>query len=123
MSNGPTHEMASCLGVFLASAIDEYQETGAVSIKPFAAASLAKATARLPDIIEPATNPHHRQFFHSLVFAGGLGYGLYKLYQWETEDELQALLRFAGLAIGSSYLIHLLCDAGTPKGLPVVGKL
>lgn len=30
----------------------------------------------LPDILEPATSPNHRQFFHSLVFAGILAYGV-----------------------------------------------
>ena len=41
--------------------------------------------ATLPDVVEPATSPHHRQFFHSLLFAGILGYGLYKLYGWDPE--------------------------------------
>ena len=123
MSNGATHIATSGLGVFACSATQEYLENGEVSWKPFALAGLAAKTAKLPDMIEPALHPNHRQFFHSLGFAGLLGYGMYELYKWETEDELEKLLRLAGLAIGGSYLIHLLCDARTPKGLPIIGKL
>ncbi|MCG8378605.1 MAG: metal-dependent hydrolase [Proteobacteria bacterium] len=120
MSNGPTHIAASSLGVLGFVAIQEYLESGEVTSKPLAAGTLAALTAKLPDIIEPATNPNHRQFYHSLTFAAGLSYGMLKLYEWETEDDLEKLLRFASLAIGGSYLMHLLCDASTPKGLPII---
>jgi hypothetical protein len=30
----------------------------------------------VPDLIEPAIHPHHRQFFHSWLFAGALAYGV-----------------------------------------------
>lgn len=124
MSNGPTHIAASALGIFAVAASHEYSETGNLTLAPFAAGGLAAATARLPDILEPAFhNPNHRQFFHSLGFAGLVGYGIFRLYEWETEDELEKILRIAGMAIGGSYLIHLLCDSTTPKGLPVIGKL
>ena len=33
--------------------------------------------ASLPDLIEPATNPNHRKFFHSLTTAGLVCYGMY----------------------------------------------
>ncbi len=120
MSNGATHKVASGAGIFITAALQEYLDTGKISSKSFVAGGLAAATGRLPDIIEPATSPNHRQFFHSLTFAVGLGFGMYKLYEWETEEDWQELLRFSGLVIGGSYLIHLLCDAGTPRGLPIV---
>ncbi len=120
MSNGATHIAASGLGVFACAATQEYLENGEVSWQPIALGALAAKTAKLPDIIEPAFHPNHRQFFHSLGFAGLIGYGMYELYKWETEDDLEKVLRLASLAIGGSYLIHLLCDATTPKGLPVI---
>lgn len=123
MSNGATHIAASGLVVFAIAASHEYSKTGNLTLTPFAAGGLAAATARLPDIIEPAFHPNHRQFFHSLGFAGLVGYGIFRLYEWETEDELEIILRIAGMAIGGSYLIHLLCDSTTPKGLPIIGKL
>jgi len=79
--------------------------------------------ATLPDMLEPATNPHHRQFFHGLVFAGALGYGLYKLYQWGPESPEGRFLRAFGLIAGGSYLIHLAFDATTKRSLPLVGRL
>ncbi|MBL1141596.1 MAG: metal-dependent hydrolase [Proteobacteria bacterium] len=123
MSNGATHIAASGLGVLAFTVTQEYLENGEVSWKPLALAGLAAKTAKLPDILEPALHPNHRQFFHSLGFAGLVGYGMYELYKWETEDDLEKVLRLAGLAIGGSYLIHLFCDSTTPKGLPVLGNL
>lgn len=120
MSNGPTHIAASGLGVFAFVAIQEYLEKGEITGKSLAAGGLAAATTRLPDIFEPAYYPNHRQFFHSLGFAGLLGYGMYRLYKWETDDDIGRILRLAGLFVGGSYLIHLLCDSGTPKGLPII---
>ncbi len=75
--------------------------------------------ALLPDILEPATNPNHRKFFHSIAMFLGLSY-----------DQLQQMRQDAGsneefwrwllnkLELG--YLIHLLQDSGTPKGLPLI---
>jgi len=81
---------------------------------------LAGACGTLPDILEPALNPNHRRFFHSLGFAGLLGYGAYKLYKWQPEDENYQLLKQIGLVIGAAYLINLAMDATTPKSLPII---
>jgi len=88
--------------------------------KTATASVLAYSLGTLPDLLEPATNPNHRQFFHSLAFLGLVGTGMYKLYQWETEDEMDKLIRFALLVGGGAYVMHLLMDLSTPKGLPVV---
>ena len=79
--------------------------------------------ATLPDWIEPATNPHHRQFFHSLLASVALGYGLYKLYQWEPKTQTQELCRMLGFIAGGAYLIHLAFDATTKRSLPVLGRI
>jgi inner membrane protein len=79
--------------------------------------------ATLPDVIEPATSPNHRQFFHSLLFAAALGYGLYRLYDFEPETLLGETLRTLALIAGSAYLVHLALDATTPRSLPWVGRL
>ena len=124
MSNAKTHQIASGLGVLSIYAAHEYAENGELSIKPFIAGGMGAVTASLPDIIEPAFhNPNHRQFFHSFGFAGLLGYGLYNLYQWQPEDDVDKAMKFIGLAIGASYLIHLICDSGTTKGLPLIGRI
>ncbi len=93
------------------------------SIKPFAGALLAGQLTQLPDLLEPAAHPNHRQFFHSLAFAGLLGMATYKLYQWEPESPMGEAARFVALVGAAAYFIHLLVDAGSPKSLPLVGKL
>lgn len=70
----------------------------------------------LPDILEPATNPNHRDFFHSVVFGGAVLYGAFGKHsqKWHPND------RFAAASIALSYLSHLYLDSGTPKGLPLI---
>ena len=77
----------------------------------------------LPDIVEPATSPHHRQFFHSIAFATLLGYGVYKLYQWDPKTPQEEMLRLVGLIAGGAYLIHLALDATTKRSLPLIGRI
>ncbi len=77
----------------------------------------------LPDLIEPATNPNHRQFFHSFAVAFAIGYGLYKLYRWKPETEIGGFVKGIGLVAGGGYLVHLMLDATTPRSLPVLGHM
>jgi len=77
----------------------------------------------LPDLVEPATNPLHRQFFHSLLFAGAMAYGLYRLYHWEPGSPELKVLRFVGLIAGAAYLVHLALDATTKRSLPLIGTM
>jgi len=81
---------------------------------------LAWLMGTLPNILESATNPNHRQFFHSIVFACGLGYGMFRLYEWQPEEEWHEWARQGLLIAGAATLIHLVMDSTTPKGLPLV---
>jgi len=119
MPNAAKHRLGAAITVGLISAYSEHQK-GQNTAKPIAHAALAAACGTLPDIIEPAVNPNHRQFFHSLGFAGMMGYGLYKLYKWEPEDEFDKFLKGAALVAGGAYLTHLAMDATTPKSLPII---
>lgn len=119
MPNAATHKLGAALAIGGISAYTEQQQ-GKNTPTPLVHASLAACFGTLPDSIEPAYHPNHRQFFHSLAFAGLLGYGLYRLYQWETDDELQKLLKTLGLIAGGAYLIHLAMDATTAKSLPII---
>lgn len=105
--------------------------------------------SRLPDVIEPASWPGHRQHAHSIMAGGGIIYSLYKLLdKWEeyyrsqatyysvkkNEEDLywhQKLLYtvleiisliLTGVFIGlsSGYISHLALDCGTTKGLPLL---
>lgn len=92
---------------------------------PYAAAGCAGGycLGTVPDLIEPASHPHHRQFFHGWLFAGALAYGVYRLYRWEPETTDQKFWRAVGLIAGAAYLVHLAMDATTKGSLPLVGRL
>lgn len=121
MAHSSAHRIGSSIAIGLPSLIAELKQGEKANFgRPLIATTLATLTASLPDVIEPATNPYHRQFFHSVAFASLLGYGLYRLYKWEAQEEWQRAIRFGGLVIGGSYLFHLALDACTPSSLALV---
>ena len=90
------------------------------------------STARIPDILEPATNPNHRAFFHSFVFGGILCFA--GVYAWKDlqarryEREAMGIQQCSKyeildvvIVIGAgSILLHLFMDGFTKKGLPFI---
>lgn len=105
--------------------------------------------ANLPDIIEPATSSHHRKFFHSYTWGLTLAGGTVKVemspaaffreaaaamnvqaQEPAARGESAAPTQFAEFCLhfmaGASkgvvagYLSHLVCDATTPRGLPLL---
>ena len=104
--------------------------------------------AMLPDMVEPATHPNHRSFFHSQIFAVLAAKSAWEYSQQIRQAELQraeecvASARlasseeeasvwrwqaschsfFAGLLPGLvlGYGSHLAADAVTPKSLPLL---
>lgn len=104
---------------------------------------------RLPDVIEPASYPGHRQLAHSAATSTVIGIGSYKLLeQWEDWcrsraeryrrereqgvlsgfDEFLYILAEIMLHIatgtlsglGAGYFSHLVLDGGTSAGLPIL---
>ena len=86
---------------------------------PVVVGAAAACLPSLPDLLEPALHPNHRQFFHSVAVFAGLSYGLCRLYKWEAQGWEQ-LLRAVGLVVGGAYLAHLARDAFTVKSLPMI---
>jgi len=121
MPNALTHQFVAALTVGGCVAQLEATE-GKKTMAPLGGAALAAICTNLPDKLEPAIHPHHRQFFHSVAFVGMLGLGMYKLYKWETKTGQEDLLKFCLLVVGGSYLIHLAMDACTRRSLPLLGK-
>lgn len=70
----------------------------------------------LPDGLEPAYCPHHRQFFHSYAMGAGVCYGIRKVVDADVPDELKLIT----LCTGAGYLTHLASDSATPFGLPLL---
>jgi len=123
MSNAATHALFAAAMVGGAHAVHDLQRHGQLTAAPLLTGGMATVLASLPDWIEPATNPHHRQFFHSFVFGGVVVYVTYRLYRWETESPWQEFLRWLGMVAGGAYVVHLICDSGTPRSLPMLGRL
>ena len=71
----------------------------------------------LPDIIEPATSPNHRELAHSFATLIAIVAGINNLNERQGMEAAQKGL-WNTLALG--YVSHLLLDAGTPAGLPII---
>ena len=121
--NGPTHQFAGAIAA-LAITQSDAEDKASMLHHPAAAIPLGAFLGRLPDMIEPSLgNPNHRQFFHSIVTLSLLGTGVYKVYHWDPQDNLDRVLRGLLLLGGAAYLSHLALDALTAKSLPIIGKL
>lgn len=121
MSNAAAHRLGAAVALAAAVAHED-TKNGVTSNRPIAAACVGFTCGTLPEVIEPAIHPNHRQFFHGLAFAGAVGYASYKLYKWEPETNNEKLMRFLLLTVAGAYLTHLVMDAFSPKGLPLVGR-
>jgi inner membrane protein len=120
--NAAAHQLTAAVAVGLHLA-DSEQKAGTATLQPLAGGIAASVLTKLPDLLEPAITPNHRQFFHSVAFASLLGVGLYKLHQWQPEEAADKFWKTLGMVAISSYLIHLALDATTAKSLPLLGKL
>lgn len=122
MPNGSTHRLIAALAIGGTSLANEVAQ-GEVTGRPLVNASIASLLTNLPDLIEPASNPHHRQFFHSLAFGSLVASAGIKLYQWQPEEDLEKVVRQLLLVGCGGYLVHLIADSFTPRGLPVIGRM
>lgn len=123
MPNGATHTMVAALAVGGLVTVTSEEGDEHAPGKIVASGAVAVAGSKLPDLLEPALNPHHRQFFHSLVFAAAVGMATCKIYQWEPQTKHQEWIRLLLLAGAAGYLIHLVMDGCTPRSLPLIGRL
>jgi inner membrane protein len=122
MPNALTHQSVAAVAVGAWIAQLEAKD-GKKTLAPVGGAVLAAICTNLPDILEPAIHPHHRQFFHSIAFVGLLALGMYKLSEWETKSDQEKFLKFCLLVAGGAYLIHLAMDACTKRSLPILGNV
>jgi membrane-bound metal-dependent hydrolase YbcI (DUF457 family) len=83
-----------------------------------AGCALGALSGIVTDKIEPATNPNHRGFFHSITFWFALSVTTYKLLFERDVDCLCKELVVIGFA---GYSSHLMLDMQTPKSLPLFG--
>ena len=117
-----THRLVNAVTTFSYLAFREPQPGERPLPHPVVGAAGTALLASLPDLLEPAIHPDHRQFFHSLLFSIGVGLMVYEAYRWETETPMQGFMRHLIMIGGSAYLLHLAADAFTAKSIPFVGK-
>lgn len=73
-----------------------------------------KMAAIVPDVLEPATSPHHRNICHSVTAGAAIVYGMYEL----GKTNVYPLAKAALMSAGASCLAHIGEDAGTEMGVP-----
>jgi len=135
MPNGNTHLIVGAIGGAVASVVVQHRLHENKKLDPghvLLSTGAALAVSRLPDILEPATSPNHRAFFHSLVFSAVLIFLGREVWQEMKEKreqrkrlgvkEISGWEIFGGLALIAigAILLHLLMDWTTKKGLPAV---
>lgn len=122
MPNAVAHRYGAAVGIGCTIAIHEHNN-GESSARPFLGAAGGALFGTLPDILEPAFHPNHRQFFHSFAALGLVSTGLYKLYKWEPDDDFGKAVRGVSMLACGAYIVHLVMDAGTRKSLPLIGGI
>ena len=70
---------------------------------------------RLPDIVEPATFWNHRNIFHSKYMLITLIIVIILLIIWIVSYPKISLLYWVSICLG--YVLHLILDSGTKRGL------
>lgn len=122
MPNGNGHRLIAALTIGCTSLANELNKGEATGM-PLLNAAIAALTTNLPDLIEPASNPHHRQFFHSIACGCLVAGAGFKLHQWQPEEDWEKVLRQVLLVGCAAYVVHLIADASTPRGLLLIGKV
>jgi LexA-binding, inner membrane-associated putative hydrolase len=85
-----------------------------VGLQGVLGAAVGGVAGVLPDLLEPATNPKHRRFFHSLSCAILAAGGIHELLKRVKDPMVRKLIITAALGYGT----HLGLDARTMQGLP-----
>lgn len=77
--------------------------------------------ACLPDLLEPPDNPSHRKVLHSMAIGGaGIPFTISKTYKGDWSFASTNGDRDFIIILSLGYLSHLVLDAGTPRGLPIL---
>jgi membrane-bound metal-dependent hydrolase YbcI (DUF457 family) len=118
-----THAAISGVSAFAVVSILKHHQPEARLPHPLLAAAVAAVASGLPDVLEPASSPRHRQFCHSVAFAALVTTGMKELYHWVPATPGEAFIRDVLLSIGFGYMTHLGADATTAMGLPFLGRI
>ena len=119
MSNAEAHALAGFfVGAFGYAIVKHIQGEEINPVYAFGWGVVGAGVALLPDVIEPSSiGPAHRAVAHSVVTAGLVTYTAKKAWEnpYLTGDQ-----KAAATAMGAAFLSHLMLDATTPAGLPIL---
>lgn len=93
--------------------LDPFESLAGIILAPIAGA----IGGVVPDKLEPATDPNHRGFCHSITGGAVLCTGISKI-PLQTDNRNLNLLNVCLRSSGVGYATHLLQDSATPMGLP-----
>ena len=80
---------------------------------------VGRFAGQLPDLLEPAYHPGHRDFFHSVGFSALAAVGVKKLY---TNPRVSPVVKLVAKTAVAGYASHVLMDGGTPAGVPMITR-
>jgi membrane-bound metal-dependent hydrolase YbcI (DUF457 family) len=83
------------------------------------ASAVGLAGGLLADLLEPALDPNHRKFAHSIIVAIGLVVLIGIISR--SFDSMTEQHRLILGAMTVAYLSHLMLDSATPKSIPLIG--
>jgi membrane-bound metal-dependent hydrolase YbcI (DUF457 family) len=81
-----------------------------------ATTAIGSVVGLIPDILEPATSPHHRGVFHS-VASGAI---VISICRRGYTEEASPEARMLAVAIAAGYLSHLGADSLTPQSIRLI---
>jgi hypothetical protein len=82
------------------------------------ASAIGLAGGLLADVFEPASDPNHRRFAHSILLAIGLASLIGLIWHDSVFNSEEQRLALGGLIV--AYLSHLMLDSATPRGIPLI---
>jgi inner membrane protein len=82
-----------------------------------AAHFVGRFAGQLPDLLEPAFHPGHRDLFHSVGFGALIVAGASKLNK---NSQLASNAKFVVNTAAAAYISHLVLDGATPAGIPIL---
>lgn len=118
MSNRKTHtQVGFAAGIasslFYQASSQPVGESKIDWLEVFSCGLVGAAIAQLPDRLEPATNPNHRGFFHSITAAA-----LVSMARSSSRNkDYPRTVKIHANAAAFGYLSHLVLDSQTPAGI------
>jgi inner membrane protein len=109
------------VGIATYAVICRYYKRQFDFVEMLVCAAVATVAAVVPDVIEPALDPNHRSFAHSVAAGSGLlGLAVDRCGADNTQwDEWYKIL---GAVATAGYVSHLVLDGCTPLGLPLLSN-